>query len=143
MSCEPIQDSFPRGSIHRHHGRRRPSPLGNRGLRPISAKIERKILHRRGQPVHYPLFAGALVLHIEGERAVGGVREFSTLGADGEAVKLVRRKEVPLVVDGERPEALDWRELAFAEGQGVGLGSVEPRASAVEILIEVAPGGVG
>ena len=60
------------------------------------------------------------------------------LGADRVAVERVRREEVLLVVEGERPEALDWRELVFAEGQGVALGAVEPRTPAVEILIEVA-----
>ncbi|MNO96506.1 hypothetical protein D3C76_881780 [compost metagenome] len=59
------------------------------------------------------------------------------LGADGVTLELVRREEVLFVVQRQRPEPPDWRQLAFGERDAVAVPAVEAQAVLIQVLVEV------
>src|SRR3977135_2354027 len=96
------------------HRRRRPGTFQDGGLGPIGAEIEREVavligLPGRRKPVCELVIGRRIGLHIEGERAVGAVFQVLVLAADGVAADRVRREEMVLVVERQRPEAVDRR----------------------------------
>ena len=122
---------------------RAPNPPAPRRAASSSPRRSGEAANRRGYRGRTPREApaassrpcprsGARSAH-DDKRAVALEAQAFALGAEGEAVELVRREEVVLVVEGDRPEAFDRRRL----GEGA-LHARQPRAPLVEVLIEIA-----
>src|SRR3546814_8454368 len=96
--------------------RRLPGPVEDRLLAPIGANVEREGPIRGGQPVGLLVPAGRGGACIEGQRAVFVALQVLVLGPERVAIEVVGMKEMKLVVERQRPEAVDRRLLPGGDG---------------------------
>ena len=84
-------------------------------------------------PVRFILLARRLRAQIERQRAVRGVFQRLVFRAEREAVERIRKEELLVVVQGQRPEPLHGRDLSFRKRDGVLIVSVKRFPLAVEL----------
>ena len=108
-------------------------------LAPIGADVEREAPIRCGQPVGLLLAARRLRAGVKRERTVGVALEVLVLGAEREALEVVGVEEMLVVVQGQRPEAVDRRLLPFRERDLVTAAAVQLAARAVEVGVGSKP----
>src|SRR5262245_58917940 len=117
--------------------RRLPAAVDDGLLAPIGADVQRESALRRWLPVRLLVLARRLVADVQRQRTIGVVLEVVVLGAQRIALEIVRREEVEVVVEGERPETLDRRRLALGERHDVLRGAIELGTRAVVVGVEV------
>src|SRR5262245_25225216 len=79
----------------------------------------------------------SICLHINRERAVWIVFECFVLGTQRVALKGVWRKEMMLVVERQRPKAVDRRRLIFWKCYRIAVSSIKPHTARIEVLIVI------
>ena len=125
---DPFHAGWPPCSFARRQDRRR------RRLRPVQAHHEIDRVIRRRKPVRFQVCAGAVLLDVDGQRAVCLLLHLRPhRRVDEVAVDRIFDQELAFaVVHRDRPEGIHRRQLAGGEGDGVVvLGPVERRAGRV------------
>src|SRR5262249_14915041 len=114
----------------RHHRRRSPGALHDLLLRPEHTQGQVETCIGRRQPVAFFIGAGRIVLDVEIKRAIAIELQRVAI-ADGKALDGVGGKVAVIVVEGERPERLDRRQLAFFEVHTVALSALQGPAGGI------------
>ena len=122
---------------HLFHRWRRPRSIKRSLLRPVNAHVKSKALFGRWKPIRLLLTPGSSGCNIDGQRAVRRSDQGLVLRGDRIPLQLIRREEMVLVVQSQRPETLSWRFLTRCKGDSVGVVSVQLLSIAVEVLVEV------
>src|SRR5262245_28538954 len=92
---------------------------------------------RGGQPVYVLVSSWSLRAGIERERTVGITLEVFVLGAERVTLEVVSVEEMLVVVQGQRPEAVDRWLLSGSERNFVVASAGQFRASAVIVGVEI------
>src|SRR5580658_148399 len=110
--------------------RRQPGPVDDTAFWTVEPHGKIEWSRRRRQPVRSLVGAGIGGGDDDLERTVGIERE-SVAVADSVAIEGVGDRISVAVVERDRPERVDWRQLAFLEADDVAAGAVERLAAAV------------
>src|SRR5262245_39798696 len=105
--------------------RRLPRAVEDAFFAPVGADIEREMSTRCRQPVRFLFRSRGLRSRVERERPVGVALEILVLGAERVAFDVVRMEEMLVVVQGQRPEAVDRRFLSWRERELVAGATIE------------------
>src|SRR5262245_19960816 len=104
-----------------------PGAVQDRLSAPIGSDVQGEMAIRRRQPVGFLIGPGRLAADVEREGAVGAALERLVLRAERIALERVGMEEVLVVVEGERPEAVNRRLLPGGEGHLIAARSLELR----------------
>ena len=114
-----------------------PTAVKDRFFAPVGPDIERERFFRGGYPVRFLILSRGLRAHIQGQRTIGIEFEILVLGAQRITVEIVDLKKVMVIVNGHRPETMDWWQLAIWEGHCVKFLAFQLHALRIVIGIEV------
>src|SRR5689334_3101848 len=106
-------------------------------LAPVGTQVKREVGSGRGQPVALFVLAGRFCAGIKRERAIGIALQGLVLCAERVAFERVRIEEVMLIVERQRPEAVDRRVLARCECDLVVAVAVERGAGRIAVGVVV------